>query len=161
MHQFKTVAHFNLDILYSLWNNTNTETTLAVFSIKQVISFIQIGWEHKENLSSCRCPLQVSCHKTFSNSNGPLTPNQSTLHPLPSLHFTAFIYTGVHIKHIIPFHYWIRIGRNNFLSFMSKTPPWEARTSLKTQVFTSQRWGRAKVVYLWDVLCAVDFCRHS
>ena len=143
MHQFKTVTHFNLDILYSLWNNTNTETTLAVFSIKQVISFIQIGWEHKENLSSCRCPLQVSCHKTVSNSNGPLTPNQSTLHSLPSLHFTAFVYTGVHIKHTIPFHYWIRMGKNN-LSFVSKTPPWEARTSLKTQVFMSQRWGRAR-----------------
>lgn len=62
---------------------------------------------------------------------------------------------GVHIKHTIPFHYWIRMGKNN-LSFMSKTPPWEARTSLKTW-FMSQRWGRAKVVYLWGVFCAADF----
>lgn len=161
MYQYKTVTHFNLDILYFLWNNTNTETNLAVFPIKQqVISFIQIGWKQK-NLSSCICPLQLSCHKGFPNSNGPLTPNQSILYPLPSLYFSVFIYTEVHIKHVFPFHYWIRIGRNNFLSFLSKIPPWEPRISLGTQVFTLQSWGRAKVVHLWDVFCAVCFCRHS
>ena len=130
MHQFKTVTHFNRDILYSLWNTTNTETTLAGFSIKQVISFIQIGWEHKENLSSCRCPLQVSCHKTYSNSNGPLTPNQSTLHPLPSMYFTAFhciyLYRSTHKTHN-PFSLLNKNRKKQFFIFH------EQDTSLRSQ----------------------------
>lgn len=53
MHQYKTVTYVNFDILYFLWNNTNTEKNWAVFFVKQqVISSIQIGWSTEK-----MCPI--------------------------------------------------------------------------------------------------------